>query len=111
MVTVIDQPSAVVFHELAVKPGLPVEKTDVLVLIPSAYPGQMIDGAFLPQGSQLLGRVKGSPQGNTVNALGRTWQLVSYHPHTNGIGPAWNPTKHGFHTYIGEIMSWLNDVV
>jgi hypothetical protein len=109
-VTVIDKPAAVVYHDLAVKPGLPIANTDVLVLIPGGYPGQMIDGAYLPQGSPLLGKVKGKPQGNTVTALGRTWQLVSYHPHTNGIGPAWLPTKHGFHTYIGEIMSWLHDV-
>lgn len=109
-VTVIDKPAAVVYHDLAAKPGLPIAKTDVLVLIPGGYPGQMIDGAYLPQGSPLLGKVKGKPQGNTVNALGQTWQLVSYHPHTNGIGPAWAPTKHGFHTYIGEIMSWLHDV-
>lgn len=109
-VTVVEKPAAVVYHSLAVKPGLPIEKTDVLVLIPGGYPGQMIDGAYLPPGSPLLGRVKGSPQGDTVAALGQTWQLVSYHPHTNGIGPAWNPTKHGFHTYIGEVMSWLHDV-
>ena len=109
-VTVVDQPSVVVYHDLSVKPGLPIDTTDVLVLIPGAYPGQMIDGAYLPQGSLLLGKVKGSPQGNTVNALGRVWQLVSYHPHANGVGPAWDPTKHGFHTYIGEIMSWLHDV-
>lgn len=109
-VTVVDQPPAVVYHNLSVKAGLPIDKTDVLVLIPGAYPGQMIDGVYLPKGSSLLGRVKGSPQANTVNALGQVWQLVSYHPHTNGIGPAWNPTRHGFHTYIGEIMSWLHDV-
>jgi len=109
-VSLVDNPPAVVYHNLSVRPGLPIDKTDVLVLIPGAYPGNMIDGAYLPQGSPLLGRVKGSPQGNTVNALGRTWQLVSYHPHTNGIGPAWNPTRHGFHTYLGEIMSWLYDI-
>lgn len=109
-VTINDNTPAVIYHDLTVKPGLPVEKTDVLVLIPGGYPGRMLDGAFLPEGSPLLGRLKGNPQGNTVDALDRRWQLVSYHPHTNGIGPAWNPTKHGFHTYIGEIMSWLHDV-
>lgn len=108
-VTVVDQPAAVVYHDLAVKPGHSIDKTDVLVLIPGAYPGQMIDGAYLPQGSPLLGKVKGQVQG-AISAHNRTWQLVSYHPHTNGIGPAWDPTKHGFHTYIGEIMSWLHDV-
>lgn len=109
-VTIVDQPEAVVYHDLSVKPGLPVAQTDVLVLIPSGYPGQMIDGAYLPQGSPLFGRVKGQAQENIVSALGRNWQVVSYHPHTNGIGPSWNPTHHGFHTYIGEILSWLHDI-
>lgn len=110
-VTVVNQPPAVVYHDVSVKTGLPIKETDVLVLIPGGYPGQLVDGAYLPKGSPLLGRVKGKAQGNTVTALGRAWQLVSYHPHTNGIGPAWDPRKHGFHTYFGEIMSWLNDVV
>ena len=108
-VTVSEQPAAVIYHDLKVRPGSPVGKSDVLVLIPSSYPGQMLDGAFLPDDSPLFGRVKGSPQEQRVSALGRTWRLVSYHPHTNGIGPAWDPTRHGFHTYIGEIMSWLQD--
>lgn len=109
-VTALSNPSAVVYHSLSVKEGAPIESTDVLVLVPGGYPGQMIDGAYLPKGSPLLGRVKGSPQDNFVQALGQSWQLVSYHPHTNGIGPSWNPTKHGFHTYLGEIMSWLHDI-
>jgi hypothetical protein len=108
-ITVIVNPDAVIFHELAVKPGLPVAKADVLVLVPGAYPGQMLDGAYLPHDSPLLGRVKGKPQDNRITADGRIWRLVSYHPHTNGIGPAWNPTCHGFHTYLGELMSWLHD--
>ena len=99
-----------VYHDLPVQSGVPVAASDVLVLIPSSYPGQMLDGAYLPEGSPLLGRAKGKPQGNFVTALERKWQLVRYHPHTNGIGPAWDPTRHGFHTYIGEIMSWLQDV-
>jgi len=108
-VSLVETPPAVVYHDLSVNPGLPVEVTDVLVLIPGGYPGQMLDGAFLPINSPLLGRVKGSPQDQFVEALGRRWKLVSYHPHTNGIGPAWDPTRHGVHTYLGEIMSWLHD--
>ena len=83
--------------------------TDVLVSIPSGYPGGMIDGAHLPVGSPLIGRVVGNPQGQ-ITAMDQVWQLISYHPHNGGGAPAWNPTKHGFHTYIGEIMSWLHDV-
>lgn len=108
-VTVIDQPQAVVYHDLTVKPGMPVASSDVLVLIPGGYPGQLLDGAYLPEDSPLFGRVKGQTQANLVTALGRRWKLVSYHPHTNGIGPPWDPTRHGIHTYIGEIMSWLYD--
>ncbi|MEQ8212166.1 MAG: E2/UBC family protein [Lacipirellulaceae bacterium] len=110
-VTAIEQPKAVIYHDLSVKPGMPVATSDVLVLIPNGYPGQLLDGAYLPEDSPLFGRVKGQPQSNLVTAEGRRWKLVSYHPHTNGIGPAWDPTRHGIHTYIGEIMSWLQDTV
>lgn len=106
-VIALESPGAVVYHELSVGPGLPISKTDVLVAIPSGYPGHMLDGAFLPEGSPLLGRVKGSPQETFVSALGRRWQLVSYHPHNGGGAEAWNPTRHGFHTYLGEVLSWL----
>ena len=69
------------YHRLPARKGYPhLTETDVLVPIPSAYPGVMLDGAYLPTGSPLLGRVEGSPQGQTIQALGRTWQLVSYHP-------------------------------
>lgn len=109
-VSINSDPPAVIYHDLAVKPGLPVKSTDVLITIPGAYPGQMIDGAYLPDNSPLFGRVKGSPQDTRVTALGSRWRLVSYHPHTNGIGPSWDPTRHGFHTYLGEVMSWLQDI-
>ena len=109
-VTLHDQPPAVVYHDVAVADGGPINETDVLVVVPGAYPGQMLDGAYLPDRSPLLGRVKGAPQQNLINALGRRWRLVSYHPHTNGVGPAWDPTRHGFHTYLGEVMSWLRDL-
>lgn len=97
-----------VYHRLPTRKGYPhVAETDVLVVLPSAYPGVMLDGAHLPSGSPLLGRVEGSPQGQTVQAMGRTWQLVSYHPHNGGGGPAWNKDRHGLHTYYTEILSWI----
>lgn len=108
-VTFVESPVAcAVYHRLPSRKGYPhVAETDVLVLLPSAYPGVMLDGAYLPSGSPLLGRVEGSPQGNTVQALGRSWQLVSYHPHNGGGGPAWNKDRHGLHTYYTEILSWI----
>lgn len=108
VVTSVDNPAAVIYHDLRTHPGNSVACSDVLVLIPSGYPGQMIDEAFLPQGSPLIGRVKGQPQGQ-LTAAGRGWIRISYHPHNGGGGPAWNPTVHGFHTYIGELLSWLYD--
>lgn len=109
-VSVVSAPNAVVYHDLGMKAEQPVARTDVLVLIPGGYPGQMLDGAFLPEGSPLLGKVKGSPQSTFVTALERRWQLVSYHPHNGGGAETWNPTRHGFHTYLGEVLSWLYDV-
>lgn len=97
-----------VYHALPTRSGYPhVGETDVLVTVPAAYPGAMLDGAYLPVGSPLLGRVEGAPQGATVDALGRKWQLVSYHPHNGGGGPAWNKDRHGLHTYYTEILSWI----
>jgi hypothetical protein len=101
---------AVVYHALRTRPGHAVATTDVLVPVPAAYPGQMIDWAYLPDNSPLIGRVKGSPQDHRIAALGRVWRRVSYHPHNGGGGPAWNPALHGFHTYAGELLSWLYDV-
>ena len=108
-VTLVPSPSAVVYHGLRTRPGHQVPATDVLVLVPSGYPGQMLDGAYLPEGSPLIGRVKGAAQDPRVEALGRRWQLISYHPHNGGGGSPWNPGVHGLHTYIGEILSWLYD--
>jgi hypothetical protein len=97
-----------IYHRLPTRHGYPhLSETDVLVTIPGAYPGVMLDGAYLPTGSPLLGRVEGAPQGNTVHALGRNWQLVSYHPHNGGGGPAWNKDRHGLHTYYTEVLSWI----
>jgi len=109
-VTFVEPPGAVVYHGLRTGPRAPVEFTDVLVPLPSGYPGQMIDWAFLPDDSPLIGRVKGSPQNVRITALGRGWRQISYHPHNGGGGPKWNPTVHGFHTYLGEIVSWLRNI-
>jgi hypothetical protein len=81
--------------------------TDVLVPIPAGYPGQLIDWAYLPADSPLIGRVKGSPQDQFITAAGRQWRQISYHPHNGGGGPKWDPTVHGFHTYLAEVLSWL----
>lgn len=98
----------VIYHRLPTRSGYPhLSETDVLVTIPAAYPGVMLDGAYLPSDSPLLGRVEGAPQGNTVHALGHNWQLVSYHPHNGGGGPAWNKDRHGLHTYYTELLSWI----
>jgi hypothetical protein len=107
-VTKVDNPAAVIYHALRTRPGYAVANSDVMVAIPASYPGQMLDGAYLPVGSPLIGKVKGSPQGR-INAAGRMWELISYHPHNGGGGAGWNPAIHGFHTYIGEILSWLYD--
>jgi hypothetical protein len=88
--------------------GLPAV-ADVIVPIPSGYPAAMIDLAGLEVGSPFLGRVKGG--GNNqgiVNVDGRQWQLASYHPHSNGGGPPWNPAVHGFHTYFDQVLAWLH---
>ncbi len=107
-VTFVESPSCAVYHRMPTRNGYPhLAETDVLVFLPSAYPGVMLDGAYLPTGSPLLGRVEGSPQGNTVQALGRTWQLVSYHPHNGGGGPVSNKDRHGLHTYYTEVLSWI----
>lgn len=109
-VTLVESPGLVIYHGLRTAPHAPVEKTDVLVPVPGGYPAQMLDLAFLPESSPLIGRVKGQPQGPRIQALGRTWQQISYHPHNGGGGPTWNPTVHGFHTYLGELISWLRNI-
>ncbi|MCE0521655.1 MAG: hypothetical protein LV480_01945 [Methylacidiphilales bacterium] len=102
------QPAAsVVYRDIPTRPGYShIQRTDVLVMVPGGYPGQPLDGAHLPEGSPLLGRVAGSPQG-IVLIEGRRWQLVSYHPHCGGGGPPWNKDRHGFHTYFDEILCWV----
>lgn len=84
--------------------------TDVIVPVPDPYPGGVIDLAGLPVGSPLLPRLKGgtSVQGQVTTPDGRQWQLASYHPHGNGGGPPFDPSRHGFHTYFGEVLAWLS---
>ncbi len=105
----IQQPfPAVIYRDVPTRPGYRhLQMTDVLVIVPGGYPGQPLDGAHLPEGSPLLGRVAGSPQGLVV-ADGRRWQSVSYHPHNGGGAPPWNKDKHGLHTYYDEILCWIH---
>ena len=81
---------------------------DVIVPVPQPYPPAMIDGAGLPLGSPLLARVRGGQNNQGVVEVGGVrWQLASYHPHNGGGGPPWNPTVHGFHTYVEHLLAWL----
>jgi hypothetical protein len=106
-VTLVQSPLAVIYHDLPTADGAPEAITDVLVPIPSGYAAAMMDLAFLPVGSKLIGRVKGQPQEVRIVADGRTWQQISYHPHNGGGGPRWNPNRHGVHTYVDEVIAWL----
>jgi hypothetical protein len=99
--------AAVVFHDLPLRTGHSVAETDVLVPVPGGYPGQFLDWACLPHGSPLVGRVPGAVQG-TIFAFGRSWTRISYHPHNGGGGPPWNKDRHGLHTYIDELLAWLD---
>ena len=105
-VTVVGTPPiAVIYHEVPVRSGLPVSSTDVLVRVPSGYPGGIIDNAFLPEGSPLLTCTPGAEQ-QIESFAGRSWKQKSIHPYTGGV--AWNKDRHGFHTYYGEMVSWLH---
>lgn len=110
MTLLVDPVNCIVYHDLHIGSGFGLDVTDVLVPIPGGYPGQMIDGAYLPEDSPLIGRVKGKPQDHRISALDRYWRQISYHPHNGGGALSWNPTVHGFHTYKGELLSWLYDV-
>ena len=101
----VENPDAVIYFGLPSTLG--VASSDVLVLVPSGYAQAMIDGACLPQGSPLIGVLKGQP-GGAITAYGRTWVTISYHPHNGGGAPGWDPTQHGFHTYLDELVSWLS---
>jgi hypothetical protein len=88
--------------------GLPAS-TDVVVPVPSGYPAAVIDLAGLPVGSPLLPRLKGGTNVQGVLSVdNRQFQLASYHPHNGGGGPPWDQTKHGFHTYLDQIIAWLH---
>lgn len=82
------------------------QKVDVIVAVPNGYPSAMIDRAGLIEGSATMSKVKGQPQ-EIIQIAGRSWRMFSYHPHTNGGGLPWNPSIHGFHTYLYEVLSWL----
>ncbi len=100
---------AVIYRRVPTRPGYAViAETDVLVTLPSAFPGAMLDGAYLPQGSPLLGRVAGAAGQGLIQADGRVWELVSYHPHKGGGGPPWNPNRHGVHSYYSEVLAWIH---
>lgn len=81
-------------------------KIDIIVPVPNGYPAAMIDRAGLPAGSPYINQVKGSPQ-EIVQVAGSNWQLISYHPHAGGGGLPWDPMIHGFHTYLSEVLAWL----
>lgn len=83
------------------------DRADVVVPIPAGYP-VMIDLAGLVAQSPLLPRLKGGTnnQGH-LTVDGRVFRLASYHPHTNGGGPPWDPSIHGFHTYLDHLLAWL----
>lgn len=88
--------------------GLP-PITDVIVPVPSGYPAALIDLAGLPIDSPFLPRVKGGRNNQgSLTVASRQWQLASYHPHNGGGGPPWDQTRHGFHTYIDHLISWLH---
>ena len=101
--------AAVIYRRVPTRPGYAhVAETDVLVVVPQAFPGAMLDGAYLPQSSPLLGKVAGQRNQGTLQAAGRTWELVSYHPHNGGGAPAWNPNRHGIHSYYSEVLAWIH---
>jgi hypothetical protein len=95
----------VIYHDVPVRAGLPVSATDVLVRVPSGYPGGIIDNAFLPEGSPLLNCTPGGEQ-QVESFDGRSWKQKSIHPYTGSV--AWNKDRHGFHTYYAEMVSWLH---
>ena len=87
--------------------GLP-QHVDVVVPVPSGYPGSVIDLAGLPYDSEFLKRVKGGQNiQRRILICGREWHLASYHPHNGGGGPPWDASSHGFHTYFEHLISWL----
>ena len=87
-------------------------QTDVIVPVPDGYAAAAIDLAGLPVGSPLLPRLKGGTNNQGIlTAAARQWQLASYHPHNGGGGPPWDQMKHGFHTYLSQLIAWLHQIV
>ncbi len=90
-ITVVTKRAAVIYHGLSVKRGLPVEKTDVLVLVPGGYPGQMLDGAVSSQGVAALWTREGEPATKPIDgrsATLRTCELSPTHQrHRAEVGP------------------------
>lgn len=107
-ISVVESPHpAVIFHDVPSTLGGVETTTDVLVIIPPSYPAGIPDNAFLPLGSPLLQTAPGSAQ--EIQSLGgREWQKKSIHPYTNNSRIPWNQNSHGFHTYFGELLCWLN---
>jgi hypothetical protein len=97
---------AVIYCDVPVRDGLPVRTTDVLVKVPSGYPGGIIDNAFLPVGSPLLNCTPGETQ-QTETIDGRQWTQKSVHPHAPQAAP-WDKERHGFDTYYSEVQNWLH---
>lgn len=97
---------AVIYYSVPVREGLLVRTTDVLVKVPSGYPGGIIDNIFLPAGSPLLSCTPGAAQ-QTETIDGQQWTQKSVHPHAPNAVP-WNKDKHGFHTYYSEVQNWLH---
>ena len=107
---VVDSSPVVIYFDVPTageERGLP-SASDVVVPVPSGYPGGIIDLAGLPVDSPFLDLVKGgrNSQGQ-ISVADREWQLASYHPHGGGGGPPWDPNRHGFHTYLDHLIAWL----
>lgn len=107
-VSVVESPQpAVIYHDVpSLINGVEIQ-TDVMVIIPTSYPAGIPDNAYLPQGSPLLQTAPGSPQ-ETQDLAGKVWQKKSIHPYTGNSRIPWDQNAHGFHTYFGEILCWLN---
>ena len=113
LLIVNDHQAHVLYRDLptgGIRRGLP-SSTDVIVPVPSGYPGALIDLAGLPVGSPFLAYVKGGQNNQGELSVGDCrWQLASYHPHNGGGGPPWDQIKHGFHTYIDHLIAWLDRI-
>ena len=52
-VTFVPEVPGIVYHDIPARKDYPhLQATDVLVTVPGGYPGQPLDGAFLPKGSR-----------------------------------------------------------